>query len=96
MTGGMPLEVPAARERPTVPILGLTPNLKTARQLTVAWGIHSVRTKDVETLREMAGKAMRLAVREEFATPGDSIVVIAGIPFGVPGGTNVLRIAKVK
>lgn len=86
----------AARERPAVPVLGLTPNLLTSRKLALVWGVHSVRTKDVETLREMAGKAMRIAVREEFAVSGDSIVIVAGIPFGVPGGTNVLRIAKVK
>ena len=86
----------AARERPTVPILGLTPNVNTARRLAMAWGIHSVRTRDAEAFSEMVGKATRIAKREEFAGSGENIIVVAGIPFGVPGGTNVLRIAMVK
>lgn len=86
----------AARERPSVPILGLTPNAHTARRMVLAWGVHSVRTKDVNNFSEMVGKAMRISRREEFAQDGDDIVVVAGIPFGTPGATNILRIAKVE
>ena len=84
-----------ARERPAVPILGLTPNLDVARRLVLAWGVHSVRTKDVKNFADMMGKSVRIAKRLEFAQDGDDIVIVAGIPFGVAGGTNILHIAKV-
>ncbi|MDH5489213.1 MAG: pyruvate kinase [Rhodospirillaceae bacterium] len=84
-----------ARERPSVPILGLTPNLPVARQLALVWGVHSMRTRDVDSFGEMMGKSVRVSMREEFALKGDSIVIVAGIPFGIPGGTNILHIATV-
>jgi len=84
-----------ARERPSVPILGLTPNLPVARQLALVWGVHSMRTRDVDSFGEMMGKSVRVSIREEFALKGDSIVIVAGIPFGIPGGTNILHIATV-
>jgi pyruvate kinase len=86
----------AARERPDVPILCLTPNVMIARRLALAWGTHAVKTKDVSSFSEMLQKAVRIAKREEFATPGDRLVVTAGVPFGIPGATNVLRIAQVE
>lgn len=84
-----------ARERPDVPILGLTPSLATARRLTLAWGVHSLQTQDVRTFNEMVEKAITCAKREDFAHAGEKIVITAGVPFGTPGATNVLRIAWV-
>jgi len=92
-TGSTTLRI--ARERPSVPILGLTPNLDVARRLALAWGVHSVRTRDVENFGDMMGKSVRISKRQEFAQEGDDIVIVAGIPFGVTGGTNILHIAKV-
>ncbi len=86
----------AARERPGVPILGLTPNGATARRLTLTWGVHSVRTQDVQSFTDIVDKAIMIATREEFVGTGDSLVVTAGVPFGTPGATNVLRIAWVE
>ncbi|HEC90159.1 MAG TPA: pyruvate kinase [Alphaproteobacteria bacterium] len=86
----------AARERPTVPILGLTPIESTARRLTITWGVHSVRTRVLHSFREMVDKAGMVAKRDEFAKSGGKLVVTAGVPFGTPGTTNILRIAKVK
>jgi len=85
-----------ARERPAVPILGLTPNLNIARRLVLAWGVHSVRTQDVENFNEMMGKSVRISKRQEFAQEGDTVVIVAGIPFGVPGGTNIMYIATIE
>jgi len=85
-----------ARERPSVPILGLTPNLDIARRLVLAWGVHSIRTKDVQSFSEMMGKSVRIAMRQDFAQEGDTVVIVAGIPFGVPGGTNIMHIANVE
>ena len=85
----------AARERPTVPILCLTESRETARRLAVAWGVHCVVTRDVQDFGDMVVKACAVALREEFAANGQRIVITAGVPFGTPGATNVLRIAWV-
>ncbi len=85
----------AARERPDVPIMCLTSSLETARRLALVWGIHCVETSDVSSFSEMVDKATRIAREEGFAEPGQRLVVTAGVPFGTPGSTNVLRIAWV-
>jgi pyruvate kinase len=83
----------AARERPPVPILGLTPRGDTARRLSLVWGVHSVETEDLNSFSEMVSKAVSIAAQEGFAVPGDRLVITAGVPFGTPGATNILRIA---
>lgn len=85
----------AARERPTVPVLGLTPKKSIARRLSLVWGIHSVITPDLTRFNDMVDVAAEAAINHEFASFDDSIVVTAGVPFGTPNATNVLRIAKV-
>jgi pyruvate kinase len=85
-----------ARERPNVPILGLTPRPATARRLALAWGVHSVQIEDLHSFSEMVTKAVAAASREGFAKPGQKVVVTAGVPFGTPGATNILRIALVQ
>lgn len=85
----------AARERPNVPILALTPKIETARRLSLVWGIHCVHTEDAHDFADMVHRACHLAFREGFAEVGQQIVVTAGVPFGTPGATNVLRIADV-
>ena len=84
----------AARGRPPVPILGLTPRGDTARRLSLVWGVHSVETEDLYSFGDMVSKAVSIAVREGFAAPGDRLVITAGVPFGTPGATNILRIAR--
>jgi len=86
----------AARERPDVPILCLTPEMATARRLALAWGVHCLRTKDVKNSAQMVDRAAKAALHEQFAVPGDRLVITAGMPFGTPGATNLLRIAWVE
>ena len=86
----------AARERPGSPILSLTPHMSTARRLALVWGLHSVLTADVDHVEEMVDQACRTAVAEGFANVGDRLVIMAGMPFGVSGTTNMLRIARVR
>jgi pyruvate kinase len=85
----------AARERPDVPILCLTQRVATARRQSLCWGVHSVVTEDINNFQDMVAKAVMVARQEEFAKPGDRLVVTAGVPFGTPGATNILRIAWV-
>ena len=84
----------AARERPDVPILGLTPKLATARRLPLVWGVHAVHGEDAHNFADMVQRAQRTALREEMAKEGDRLVIIAGVPFGTAGTTNILRIAR--
>ena len=83
-----------SRERPSVPLLVLTPKLGTARKMGLLWGAHAVRTRDVESFEEMIAKAKRMALRHDVARGGDRIVIIAGVPFGTPGSTNVIHIVR--
>lgn len=84
----------AARERPLVPLLVLTPSLATARRLAVLWGVHCVHTDDAIDFTDMVEKACSHARGAGYAANGDRIVITAGVPFGTPGTTNVLRIAR--
>jgi pyruvate kinase len=85
-----------ARERPEAPVIGLTPNAKTAQMMAVIWGVHAVITPDVHSMTEAVSRAGRVALTEGFAQHGDEIVVTAGVPFGQAGTTNALRVATVK
>jgi pyruvate kinase len=82
-----------ARERPKSPILALTPNPITARRLALVWGVHAVVTKDAHDIDDMALRGCKFANRERFASEGDRVIIVAGVPFGTPGATNMLRIA---
>ncbi len=86
----------ASRERPTVPIVCLTPRADTARQMTLAWGVHSVTAPDAVDFSDMVARATAIAHKDGLARPGDRIVITAGVPFGTPGATNVLRVAWVE
>ena len=84
-----------ARERPPVPILVMTASLSVARRLGLQWGVHAVHTRDVTNFEEMVAKARRMALRHRIAEGGDRMVVMAGVPFGQAGSTNVIHVVKV-
>ena len=85
----------AARERPMAPILSITPKLSTARQLALVWGVHSTISAQVHNESEMVSAACETALKEGFAAVGDQIAITAGMPFGQPGSTNLLRLATI-
>jgi pyruvate kinase len=85
----------AARERPEAPILCLTQNERTARRLVLCWGTHTHVSEEFASFTKMVDKACEVAKTEGFADPGETIAITAGVPFGTPGATNILRIAWV-
>ena len=85
-----------ARERPEVPILALTASLSTARALSLAWGAHCVQIPDLKRFSEMVETACSVALSQEMAKVGERLVITAGVPFGTPGSTNILRVAWVE
>jgi pyruvate kinase len=84
-----------ARERPRAPVVALTPIITTGRRLAVVWGVHAVITEDAHDQDDMVDRACRIAFKEGFAKPGQRVIVVAGVPLGTPGATNMLRIAYV-
>jgi pyruvate kinase len=84
-----------ARERPQTPVMALTPRKSTARRLALAWGVHALVTKDAANVDDMAERACRIAHAEGFAEPGQRVIIVAGVPFGTPGATNMIRMAFV-
>jgi len=85
----------ASRERPVAPILALTPQPATARRLALVWGVHAVPFEEVHDVAEMVEHAARAASTLGFGCAGDAVVVIAGLPFGQRGSTNLLHVARI-
>ena len=84
-----------ARERPSVPILVMTASLSVARRLGLLWGAYAVHTRDVTNFEEMVAKAKRMALRHRIAAAGERVVIMAGVPFGTAGSTNVIHVVRV-
>lgn len=94
-TGSGSTGLRVARERPQVPIIAISPNVATGRKLSVAWGIHCVVAEDARDPGDMVERACRLAFKDGFAKAGRRVIIVAGVPLGTPGATNLLRIAFV-
>nr|WP_245504527.1 pyruvate kinase [Aquabacter spiritensis] len=86
----------AARERPPLPILGITSRIETARRLALSYGVHAVHAPgDIHSFGEMVDKAVRIAVDEGLGVAGDRLAITAGVPFARPGTTNILRVTTI-
>jgi pyruvate kinase len=84
-----------ARERPKPPIVALSPSVATGRRLSLVWGVHCVVTDDAHDQDDMVERASQIAFREGFAKAGERVIIVAGVPLGTPGATNMLRLAFV-
>lgn len=86
-----------ARERPSCPILGITPTHEAGRRMALVWGVRAVvnEGKQVTNVEDMVDSALDVVNRARIGSSGNSIVIAAGVPFGVSGSTNTLRVAKI-
>jgi len=84
-----------ARERPHARIVGLTPSQHTARRLALVWGVHPLQAEDLKRFEDMA-RIVGTCAKDVGLTSGDSYVITAGVPFGVTGTTNTLRIGTIE
>ena len=84
-----------ARERPSTPVIAISPNISTGRRLSLVWGVHCVVAQDARDQDDMVDRACRIAVKDGFADPGKRVIIVAGVPLGTPGATNMVRIAYV-
>jgi pyruvate kinase len=94
-TGSGSTGLRVARERPKSPIVALSPSVATGRRLSLVWGVHCVITEDAHDQDDMVERACRIAFKEGFAKAGERVIIVAGVPLGTPGATNMLRIAFV-
>jgi pyruvate kinase len=94
-TGSGTTGLRVARERPHPPIIALSPNVLTGRKLSLVWGVHCVVADDAHDQDDMVERACRLAFTDGFAKVGQRVIIVAGVPLGTPGATNMLRIAFV-
>ncbi len=84
-----------SRERPLCPIIAISPIVAAGRKLSVVWGIHCVIAEDARDQDDMVERACRLAFKEGFAKAGQRVIIVAGVPLGTPGATNMMRVAFV-
>lgn len=84
-----------ARERPQTPILCVTPNDSTYRRMALVWGVVPLVVPQFSTIDEMISTIVRAAMKAELVSRGDLLVIIAGVPFGIGGQTNLLKIHRV-
>lgn len=93
-TGSTALRI--ARERPQCGVVSMTPHAATARRLCLVWGVRSVVTEDATSMEDMTEKAERTVRALGVAADDDRVVITAGIPFGRPGKTNMIRILRLE
>lgn len=86
----------AARHRPAMPILCLTTSKQVANQLCVSYGVHTAHVEYVSEFKEAVAAGIKCAKEQKMAVPGEKLVITAGVPFGMPGTTNNLRVAEVE
>jgi len=85
-----------ARERAPVQIIGLSPNIKTARKMQIIWGVNSCHSsQDAANTNEMVNIACSVVKNKNLVKSDDNVIITAGVPFGNAGSTNLLRIAKI-
>lgn len=78
--------------RPTVPVFACTPEPETFRQLSLVWGVTSALTEHSTSYDTMLAVARQQILDRQLAQPGERVVVTAGVPFDMPGTTNLLKV----
>jgi len=81
-----------ARYRPRVPIIARSPKKNTVQKLTLSWGVYPLKSLEIKDTDDMIQKAKKTALKTGLVHRGEKIVIIAGIPFGIPGTTNLVKV----
>jgi pyruvate kinase len=85
-----------AKYRPGVPILAITPSNQTQRQLSISWGIRAFQIPEPSKVVTLFAIGARVAKRTGLAKDGDLVVITGGVPIGVSGSTNLLKVERVQ
>lgn len=81
-----------SRFRPACPIIAATTSAKVQRQLNMSWGVNPYLVNEVGTTDEMFNMGVEKAQESGFAQNGDIVVITAGVPIGISGTTNILKV----
>ncbi len=84
-----------ARTRPKTPILAVTPNETALRRMALVWGAYPMLVPEFSTIDDMIQKVVSTAHHQQIVKYGDVLVIIAGVPFGVGGFANFLKVHRV-
>ncbi len=93
-TGASALRV--SHQRPNVKILALSPSIKIARRMNLVWGVHPDTITQVDQFSALINQAKRYVPDKGFAKKGDYVIIVAGVPVGMKGSTNTIRVTKIK
>ena len=81
-----------SRYRPPVPIIAASTQDSTVKKLTLSWGVYPFKTEELADTDDMITRSRKVALETGLVRPGEKIVVTAGIPFRIPGSTNLLKV----
>ncbi|OWZ84694.1 pyruvate kinase [Natranaerobius trueperi] len=84
-----------AKFRPNAPIIAITPKENIVRRLVLTWGVYPVKASPTDSTDEMFQEAIRASLASNYINEGDLVVITAGIPVGVSGTTNLIRVHTV-
>lgn len=84
-----------SKYRPLIPNIAFTPNISTARRLSLVWGVSPIEIGFVKNVDELLEGASELLKFKEIVKEGDFVVITAGVPVGVPGSTNMIKVVKI-
>ena len=84
-----------SRYRPQVPIVACTMSQKVYQQLAMSWGVIPCLIDKMDNIDSLFDKAIDIAAIEGIVNPGDKVVLTAGVPLGVSGNTNIMKVAEV-
>jgi len=85
-----------SKYRPRMPILAITPDAVVAKRLVLRWGVYPFQIAKASSLEELFTMGAKLSKELGLSKPGDLIVITGGIPVGVAGSTNLLKVEKVQ
>lgn len=84
-----------ARYRPRVAIIARSPKESTVRKLALSWGVYPLQSSEIKDTDDMIHKAEKIALETGLVSRGETIVITAGIPFAIPGTTNLIKVETV-
>jgi pyruvate kinase len=81
-----------AKYRFPIPIIGFSPSAVTARRLALVWGVTPYELGEVSTVNELLDGAGEVLRFKQLVNEGDFVVITAGVPVGIPGSTNMIKV----
>ena len=85
-----------SKYRPEAPILAITPSDNVARRLILSWGVNPYLAPELVNVEDIFHGAAQLSLKTGLARSGELVIISAGIPMGVPGRTNLIKVQRVE